>query len=66
MTVLQEDMIGLLEPINSRITDPRYYLTTPHQGKPETKSHLQRMRRVSRVSKAGGCLTRGEMLREHS
>ncbi|KAM7046183.1 putative hydroxypyruvate isomerase isoform 2-T2 [Acridotheres tristis] len=28
----QEDMIGLLEPINNRITDPRYYLNTPHQG----------------------------------
>lgn len=26
-------MIGLLEPINSRITDPRYFLTTPHEGK---------------------------------
>lgn len=26
-------MIGLLEPINNRITDPRYYLNTPHQGK---------------------------------
>uniref|UniRef100_A0A8C0BZE3 Hydroxypyruvate isomerase (putative) n=1 Tax=Buteo japonicus TaxID=224669 RepID=A0A8C0BZE3_9AVES len=29
----QEDMIGLVEPINNRITDPRYYLNTPHQGK---------------------------------
>uniref|UniRef100_A0A8C0J4T1 Hydroxypyruvate isomerase (putative) n=1 Tax=Chelonoidis abingdonii TaxID=106734 RepID=A0A8C0J4T1_CHEAB len=29
----QEDMTGLLEPMNSRITDPRYFLTTPHQGK---------------------------------
>uniref|UniRef100_A0A8D0GR04 Hydroxypyruvate isomerase (putative) n=1 Tax=Sphenodon punctatus TaxID=8508 RepID=A0A8D0GR04_SPHPU len=28
----QEDMVGLLEPINSRITDPRYFLTTPHQA----------------------------------
>lgn len=25
-------MIGLVEPINNRITDPRYYLNTPHQG----------------------------------
>ncbi|KAM6066115.1 putative hydroxypyruvate isomerase isoform 2-T2 [Chlamydotis macqueenii] len=28
----QEDMIGLVEPINNRITDPRYFLNTPHQG----------------------------------
>ncbi|XP_064284689.1 putative hydroxypyruvate isomerase isoform X1 [Passer domesticus] len=44
----QEDMIGLLEPINSRITDPRYYLNTPHQaaailekvGRPNLKLQL--------------------------
>lgn len=24
--------MGLVEPINSRITDPRYFLNTPHQG----------------------------------
>ncbi|KAL2301794.1 hypothetical protein Nmel_011190 [Mimus melanotis] len=34
----QEDMIGLLEPINNRITDPRYYLNTPHQGKQAQES----------------------------
>ncbi|XP_029767465.1 putative hydroxypyruvate isomerase [Terrapene carolina triunguis] len=28
----QEDMMGLLEPMNSRITDPRCFLTTPHQA----------------------------------
>ncbi|XP_060629296.1 putative hydroxypyruvate isomerase [Anolis sagrei] len=28
----QENLIGLLEPINSRITDPRYFLTTPQQA----------------------------------
>ncbi|XP_010005016.1 PREDICTED: LOW QUALITY PROTEIN: putative hydroxypyruvate isomerase [Chaetura pelagica] len=28
----QEDMIGLVEPINNRITDPRYFLNTPHQA----------------------------------
>ncbi|XP_034980038.2 putative hydroxypyruvate isomerase [Zootoca vivipara] len=28
----QEKIIGLLEPINSRITDPRYFLTTPEQA----------------------------------
>ncbi|KAM9129351.1 putative hydroxypyruvate isomerase isoform 1-T1 [Pangshura tecta] len=28
----QEDVMGLLEPMNSRITDPRYFLTTPHQA----------------------------------
>ncbi|XP_054836713.1 putative hydroxypyruvate isomerase [Eublepharis macularius] len=28
----QQNLIGLLEPINSRITDPRYFLTTPHQA----------------------------------
>uniref|UniRef100_A0A8C5IMT9 Putative hydroxypyruvate isomerase n=1 Tax=Junco hyemalis TaxID=40217 RepID=A0A8C5IMT9_JUNHY len=44
----QEDMIGLLEPINNRITDPRYYLNTPHQGKPDNKSLLQR-RRISKI-----------------
>lgn len=45
----QEDMIGLLEPINDRITDPRYYLNTPHHGKPDTKSLLQRRRRISKI-----------------
>lgn len=48
ITVLQEDMIGLLEPINSRITDPRYYLNTPHHGKTDTKSLLRR-RRIAKV-----------------
>ncbi|XP_066481417.1 putative hydroxypyruvate isomerase isoform X2 [Tiliqua scincoides] len=28
----QENLIGQLEPINSRITDPRYFLTTPQQA----------------------------------
>lgn len=28
----QEDMVGLLEPINSRLTDPRYFLTTLPQA----------------------------------
>ncbi|NXK02980.1 HYI isomerase, partial [Herpetotheres cachinnans] len=28
----QEDIIGLVEPINNRITDPRYYLNTVHQA----------------------------------
>ncbi|XP_048353122.1 putative hydroxypyruvate isomerase [Sphaerodactylus townsendi] len=28
----QQNLIGLLEPINSRITDPHYFLTTPHQA----------------------------------
>ncbi|XP_053929068.1 putative hydroxypyruvate isomerase isoform X1 [Cuculus canorus] len=44
----QEDMIGLVEPINSRITDPRYFLNTPHQaaailekvGRPNLKLQL--------------------------
>ncbi|NXQ57486.1 HYI isomerase, partial [Anthoscopus minutus] len=44
----KEDMIGLLEPINNRITDPRYYLNTPHQaaailekvGRPNLKLQL--------------------------
>ncbi|XP_062438109.1 putative hydroxypyruvate isomerase isoform X1 [Rhea pennata] len=44
----QEDMIGLIEPINSRITDPRYFLNTPHQaaailekvGRPNLKLQL--------------------------
>ncbi|XP_029474644.1 putative hydroxypyruvate isomerase isoform X2 [Rhinatrema bivittatum] len=31
----QENIIGLLEPINSRITDPQYYLNTPQHGIPE-------------------------------
>uniref|UniRef100_A0A8C5X440 Putative hydroxypyruvate isomerase n=1 Tax=Malurus cyaneus samueli TaxID=2593467 RepID=A0A8C5X440_9PASS len=45
----QEDMIGLLEPINNRITDPRYYLNTPQQaaailekvGRPNLKLQLK-------------------------
>ncbi|XP_065529656.1 putative hydroxypyruvate isomerase isoform X1 [Lathamus discolor] len=48
IAVLQEDMIGLVEPINNRITDPRYYLNTPHQavailekvGRPNLKLQL--------------------------
>ncbi|NXJ07751.1 HYI isomerase, partial [Odontophorus gujanensis] len=44
----QEDMVGLVEPINSRITDPRYFLNTPHQavailekvGRPNLKLQL--------------------------
>lgn len=28
--------MGLLEPINTRITDPRYFLDTPQQGRPST------------------------------
>ncbi|XP_059504005.1 putative hydroxypyruvate isomerase isoform X6 [Stegostoma tigrinum] len=28
----KEEMLGLIEPINSRITDPYYFLNTPHQG----------------------------------
>ncbi|NXV32290.1 HYI isomerase, partial [Rissa tridactyla] len=44
----QEDMIGLVEPINNRITDPRYFLNTPHQaaailekvGRPNLKLQL--------------------------
>ncbi|XP_074859558.1 putative hydroxypyruvate isomerase isoform X2 [Carettochelys insculpta] len=30
--LVQEDMVGLLEPMNSRVTDPHYFLTTPHQA----------------------------------
>ncbi|XP_036703472.1 putative hydroxypyruvate isomerase isoform X4 [Balaenoptera musculus] len=29
----QENLVGLLEPINTRITDPRYFLDTPQQGR---------------------------------
>ncbi|NXT80419.1 HYI isomerase, partial [Zapornia atra] len=44
----QEDMIGLVEPINNRITDPRYFLNTPYQaaailekvGRPNLKLQL--------------------------
>ncbi|NXL99557.1 HYI isomerase, partial [Tyrannus savana] len=44
----QENMTGLVEPINNRITDPRYYLNTPHQaaailekvGRPNLKLQL--------------------------
>ncbi|XP_053717077.1 putative hydroxypyruvate isomerase [Synchiropus splendidus] len=44
----QEGMTGLIEPINSRITDPRYFLDSPHQaadilkkvGKPNIKLQM--------------------------
>ncbi|XP_019387194.1 PREDICTED: putative hydroxypyruvate isomerase [Crocodylus porosus] len=44
----QEDMVGLLEPINTRITDPRYFLSTTQQaaailkqvGRPNLKLQL--------------------------
>uniref|UniRef100_A0A663MDG5 Hydroxypyruvate isomerase (putative) n=1 Tax=Athene cunicularia TaxID=194338 RepID=A0A663MDG5_ATHCN len=44
----QEDMIGLVEPINNRITDPSYYLNTPHQGKADISPQnlLQRRRSI--------------------
>ncbi|XP_047645369.1 putative hydroxypyruvate isomerase isoform X12 [Phacochoerus africanus] len=29
----QENLVGLLEPINTRVTDPRYFLDTPQQGR---------------------------------
>uniref|UniRef100_A0A3B5M1P9 Xylose isomerase-like TIM barrel domain-containing protein n=1 Tax=Xiphophorus couchianus TaxID=32473 RepID=A0A3B5M1P9_9TELE len=29
---LQEGITGLIEPINTRITDPRYFLDSPHQA----------------------------------
>lgn len=29
----QEEMTGLIEPINTRVTDPNYFLNSPHQGK---------------------------------
>lgn len=35
-------MTGLIEPINSRITDPRYYLDSPHQGTTPRHSSLVR------------------------
>ncbi|XP_036925575.1 putative hydroxypyruvate isomerase isoform X2 [Sturnira hondurensis] len=28
----QENLVGLLEPINTRLTDPRYFLDSPHQA----------------------------------
>ncbi|XP_078416990.1 putative hydroxypyruvate isomerase [Cetorhinus maximus] len=28
----KEGLLGLIEPINTRITDPRYFLNTPHQA----------------------------------
>ncbi|XP_038649903.1 putative hydroxypyruvate isomerase isoform X1 [Scyliorhinus canicula] len=28
----KEGLLGLVEPINTRITDPRYFLSTPHQA----------------------------------
>lgn len=29
---LQEGIMGLIEPINTRISDPQYFLDSPHQG----------------------------------
>uniref|UniRef100_A0A8C9RVH6 Putative hydroxypyruvate isomerase n=1 Tax=Scleropages formosus TaxID=113540 RepID=A0A8C9RVH6_SCLFO len=44
----KEEIIGLIEPINTRVTDPRYFLATPHQaaailqkvGKPNIKLQM--------------------------
>lgn len=49
--LLQEDIIGLVEPINNRITDPRYYLNTPHQGKADLSPpcFFQGRRRISKL-----------------
>ncbi|RXM29762.1 putative hydroxypyruvate isomerase [Acipenser ruthenus] len=33
--LLKEGILGLVEPINTRITDPRYFLNVPHQGNTE-------------------------------
>ncbi|XP_028667326.1 putative hydroxypyruvate isomerase [Erpetoichthys calabaricus] len=30
--LVKEGIVGLVEPINTRITDPRYFLNTPHQA----------------------------------
>lgn len=44
-------MTGLIEPINSRITDPRYYLDSPHQGTtPGRSNHPQQPRPVANNS----------------
>lgn len=32
--------MGLLEPINTRITDPQYFLDTPQQGRNPILCHL--------------------------
>ncbi|KAG9341536.1 hypothetical protein JZ751_019041 [Albula glossodonta] len=34
----KEGILGLIEPINTRITDPRYFLDNPHQGKTSMSS----------------------------
>lgn len=39
--------MGLIEPINSRITDARYYLDSPHQGR--TPAHTNSPQRPSLV-----------------
>uniref|UniRef100_A0A4W6FNC9 Putative hydroxypyruvate isomerase n=1 Tax=Lates calcarifer TaxID=8187 RepID=A0A4W6FNC9_LATCA len=35
----KEGITGLIEPINTRITDPRYFLDSPHQGETLKKIH---------------------------
>lgn len=51
-------MIGLVEPINNRITDPRYFLNTPHQGKADIspQSLLQERKEEDLQSLKGGRL----------
>lgn len=50
--------MGLVEPINSRITDPRYFLNTPHQG----TAHSSPKHSCMGERAALGCLTEGGSL----
>ncbi|TWW57423.1 putative hydroxypyruvate isomerase [Takifugu flavidus] len=55
----KEGMTGLIEPINSRITDPRYYLDSPHQDPTELKHAV-----LLHWENRGGTLERDEMTEE--
>lgn len=47
--------MGLLEPINTRITDPQYFLDTPQQGRNLVLCHLLVLFDPN-VPKPHGCL----------
>lgn len=47
--------MGLLEPINTRITDPQYFLDTPQQGRNLVLCHLLVLF-DPHIPKSHGCL----------
>ncbi|XP_068449261.1 putative hydroxypyruvate isomerase isoform X2 [Clinocottus analis] len=50
----KEGITGLIEPINTRITDPRYFLDSPHQGETPSAKCNQSVFFARRVTSSHG------------